>query len=145
MVSVEQELKQQFARVFVVGDWTLFKQMADHYLGTAARLRKKDIEIAPCLKLLVRNCQKRLFIGIGTELLLKAMYLKEGFSINKLKMPQDQAPDFPFTFHQVACFRQLPEETYTLHPLVEKLHTLPRFTGLAHITRGLKIAKVFRN
>lgn len=145
MSSVEQVVKQQFARVFVVRDWTLFKRMADHYLRTAARLRRTDIEIAPPLKLLARNCQKRLFIGIGTELLLKAIYLKEGFSINKLENGQAGAPRFPFKFQQVAGFRQLDDQTYMLNELVQKLHTVPSFAGLPGITRGLTIAKVFRN
>ena len=74
MSSIEQEVKQQFARVFTRQDWSLFKRMADYYLRSAVFLRTWDVKPPKDLKLLARNCQKRLFIGIGTELLLKAIY-----------------------------------------------------------------------
>src|SRR3989304_10460812 len=100
MSSIEQEVKQQFARVFTRQDWSLFKRMADYYLRSAVFLRTWDVKPPKDLKLLARNCQKRLFIGIGTELLLKAIYLKHGFSINTADRNQPNAPTFPFTFRQ---------------------------------------------
>lgn len=145
MPTVEQEMKQQFARLFVAQDADLFKRMADYYFRSAAFLRTSDIDIAQDLKLLARNCQKRLFIGIGTELLLKAIYLRSGFSINRIKDDQPGAPAFPFTFDQVAGFTQAPDRTYMLDQLIEKLYLVPTVAGVRGITRGLKIAKVFRN
>ncbi len=145
MPTVEQEVKQQFARLFVGEDAVLFKRMADYYLKRAALLRTGDIDIAQDLKLLARNCQKRFFIGIGTELLLKAIYLRSGFSINRIEDGQPGAPAFPFTFGQVAGFTQAPDRTYMLDQLIDKLHLVPSDAGARGITRGLKIAKVFRN
>jgi len=126
-LTVEQEIKQQFARLFVAQDANLFKRMADYYFKYAAFLKTADIEIAQDLKLLARNCQKRLFIGIGTELLLKATYLKHGFSINKVEQGQAGAPTFPFTFQAISGFSQTPGNTYMLSDLVDELPVvLPR-------------------
>ncbi len=145
MPTVEDEVKQQFARLFVAKDADLFKRMADYYLRQAAFLRTRDINVAQDLKLLARNCQKRLFIGIGTELLLKAIYLQNGFSINRVEDGQPGAPAFPFTFDQIAGFTQAQDRTYMLHQLIDKLHLVPSVASLRGIARGLKIAKVFRN
>ena len=144
-MSVEQEVKQQFAKVFVRSDWLLFKRMAEHYLRTAAYVRQSDLRVASDLKLLARNCQKRLYIGIGVELLLKAAYLKHGFSINKLEDRQAAAPQFPHTFAQVAGFSQRDDDTYTLNNMIDGLEPCPPLAALATASRGLRIAKVFRN
>ena len=73
MPTVEQTVKADFARVFVQADWDLFKAMAEFHLERAARLKKTDMKYVPRRwRLLARNAQKRLFIGIGTKLLLKA-------------------------------------------------------------------------
>ncbi len=95
-VSLEQSVKDQFARVFPASDWRLFKEMAEIYFSEAAFLKKSAFKVAHHRRLLVRNSRKRLLIGIGAELLLKAVYLKAGYCINK---PQDdKAPlRFPFT------------------------------------------------
>lgn len=145
MSSIEQEVKQQFARVFTRQDWSLFKRMADYYLRSAVFLRTWDVKPPKDLKLLARNCQKRLFIGIGTELLLKAIYLKHGFSINTLAAGQAGAPLFPFTFQQTAAFTQVPDKTFMLNDLLQKLGNVPAVGRLGAIGRGLRIAKVFRN
>lgn len=145
MPTVEEEVKQQFARLFVSNDAGLFKRMAEYYLRHAAFLQTSDINVAQDLKLLARNCQKRLFIGIGTELLLKAIYLQNGFSINRVKDGQPGAPTFPFTFDQIAAFAQIPDRTYMLDQLIDRLHLIPSLASLRGIARGLRIAKVFRN
>lgn len=145
MPTVEQEIKQQFARLFVAQDVWLFKRMADYYYERAAFLRNADIQISRRLKLLARNCQKRLFIGIGTELLLKAIYLSRGFSINKIEKGQLGGPAFPFTFQQVAGIKQSSDQTYMLNELIQKLDQILPPASLQGVTRGLQIAKVFRN
>lgn len=143
--SVEQVVKKQFARVFVVDDWRLFKSMAEFYLRRSVFLKKADVDIVPRLKLLARNCQKRLLIGIGTELLLKAAYLKHGFLINKFERDQTGTPAFPFTSKQAAGFRMLEDQTYMLDELINKLQSVVQSHELGRVRRGLKIAKVFRN
>src|SRR5438874_5298327 len=83
-IPLEETVKANFAKVFVKSDWRLFKGVADRYFERSARLRKSDLGAFPAAwRLLARNIEKRLFIGIGTELLLKAAYLKHGFVINK--------------------------------------------------------------
>lgn len=145
MPTVEQEIKQQFARIFVAQDASLFKRIADYYFERAAFLLNSDIQISQSLKLLARNCQKRLFIGIGTELLLKAIYLSRGFSINKIQKGQINPPTFPSTFQQVSGIKQASDQTYMLSELIQKLDQILPPASLQGVTRGLLIAKVFRN
>lgn len=146
MASVEQDVKRHFAREFRRNDWGLFKRMADHYLERAVFLRGRDVKIAADLRLLARNSQKRLFIGIGTELLLKALYLRHGLAINKPADPKAAGvPPFPFTFAQAAAITLLPDQTYMLGDLIDKVSRVPAIGQLGGLTRGLRVAKVFRN
>jgi hypothetical protein len=95
MPSLEQSVKSQFAKVFSSSDWPLFKEIAEVSLMEAAYLRKLDFKKVPDnRKLLVRNSRKRLLIGVGAELLLKAVNLKNGYCINK--PPRGSGLAFPF-------------------------------------------------
>lgn len=146
MPTVEQTVKAQFARVFTKSDWALFKRMAEFHLERAVYLRIADMkEIAKPWRLLARNSEKRLFIGIGTELLLKALYLKHGFSINKPEKGVNAPPAFPFTFVQAQGIPQAPDETYMLNTLIQRLPAVQAIGPLGALERGLLIAKVFRN
>ena len=143
-MSVEKRVKGQFAKVFRRGDWRLFKRMADLYLERAARLKKSDLEFAPAeLRLLVRNTQKRLLIGIGVELLLKAVYLKHGFAINKAAMRSDLV--FPFALDETDGVPLDPNETFTLNMLIQSLPKVQSMRALGEAQNGLRVAKVFRN
>ena len=142
--SLEQRVKAQFAREFVVSDWQLFKRVAEVYLSRATKLKIADVVFAPDdLHLLVRNIQKRLFIGIGVELLLKSLFLRHGFAINKPKL-QKHGPQFPFRFAQARDVELDPADTVTLNALIQGLPGL----GLGpwdEAKAGFRIAKVFRN
>ena len=81
MVSPESRAKDQFAKIFALNDWRLFKAIADENLKEAVYLRKADFDVPRGRQLLMRNIRKRLLIGIGIELLLKAAFLKAGFCI----------------------------------------------------------------
>jgi hypothetical protein len=99
MPTVEKIVKAQFAELFVQNDWRLFKRMAEFHFERAVFLRTSDMKrMAKQWRLLARNTDKRLLIGLGTELLLKAVYLKHGFSINRPEKGAAGAPTFPFTF-----------------------------------------------
>jgi hypothetical protein len=144
MVSIEKSIKQQFARVFQRSDWRRFKRVADVYLRQAAFLRKRDIKAPPNLKLLLRNSQKRLLIGVGVELLLKALYLKNGYAINK---PEDgnKTLRLPFRIEKGTASHLLDDETFTLANLIDHTSNVIRLSDGGTVMRGLKIAKVFRN
>lgn len=145
MATVEQLIKAEFARVFVKSDWHFFKAMAEFYLARAATLRKADVAYVPqTWRLLARNAQKRLFIGIGVELLLKALYLKHGFAINKLP-PKHPTLKFPFTPAEAAGVALAADDTYMLGDLIDNLWKVPAVGSLGALDRGLRIAKVFRN
>lgn len=145
MASIEQEIREQFSRYFAQEDWWLFKRMAEYYLKEAVSLRTRDVDIEKELKLLARNIQKRLFIGIGCELLLKSLYLKNGFAINLVKDKKRQMKNFPFPVGSVNENDFHKDNTHTFNDLLGNLHKVFSFSDISKIRKGLKIAKVFRN
>lgn len=148
MPSIDQTAKAQFAKVFTKADWPVFKRMADTYFEGSARLRKSDMSAFPLnLRLLARNIEKRLLLGIGMELLLKSVYLRHGFAINKAPRGAAGVPPFPFTPAQAIAAGIVldPNETYMLNDLIQCLHRVPAIGALGPLEPGLRIAKVFRN
>ncbi len=140
MDSVEQTVKQQFARVFCSADWYLFKNVADCYLRQAAFLRKRHIVATTDLALLIRNSQKRLLIGIGTELVLKALYLKPGYHINK---PSDRKQlKGPLALNEGTRLPLKSADTFTLSELIDWLGKVILLSK-EEFHRGLRTAKVF--
>ncbi len=143
MPSVEAAIKSQFEQIFAVGDWQRFKKIAESNLAEAAFLRTQDMRVESKLRLLARNARKRLLIGVGTELLLKAVYLKLGYAINQ--RTQYDRPAFPFELKTVALTDLAKDRTVTLNELVQKLPSILTMRDRATTIRGLQIAKVFRN
>jgi hypothetical protein len=143
MPDIEQSVKSQFAKVFVAPDWLLFKKMAEANLREAATLLKADMSIESSLKLLARNARKRLLIGVGVELLLKAIYLKQGYAINR---PKDSPLKFPFLAKDAKGVQLFEDKTVMLNELIEKLPIIVApLQNKASTLKGLRIAKVFRN
>jgi hypothetical protein len=144
MTNIEQSVKSQFAKVFTVADWQLFKKMAEANFREAATLLKADMPIESSLKLLARNSRKRLLIGVGAELLLKAIYLKLGYVINKA--PEHSPLKFPFFAKDAAGVPLVEDKTVMLNDLIQKLSTVVKPLQNKNSTlKGLKIAMVFRN
>ncbi len=141
---MEDLVKQQFGRVFTVSDWRLFKSVAEYYLRRAAFLRKRDTDVPAGLKLVVRNSQKRLFIGVGIELLLKALYLKNGYAINKPK-DKNRSAKFLFKLSEVEKSQLHKDKTLLLDYLIGHIKEFTPINGNGTILRGLRIAQVFRN
>jgi hypothetical protein len=145
--SIERSVKDQYVKFFKKSDWNIFKKSADYYFETAAKILKKDIPYGEeDLKLLRRNVTKRLFIGIGCELLLKAIYLKNGFCINKLKQGINLQASYPYKIADVDPNDFMDDDTLSLNKLIDKLFAIEDY-GLEKclIEKGLKISKVFRN
>jgi hypothetical protein len=142
MPRVEPEVKTQFEQIFKSSDWKLFKRIAEVNLREAAYLRSSDMRADATIQLLARNTRKRLLIGVGVELLLKAVYLKLGYVINK---PAANTPTFPFTFDAIPAESLSKDRTVMLNELVQKLPTVLALTDRAPTMKGLQIAKVFRN
>ena len=143
MTSVEATVKAQFAKVFTAADSTLFKQVAEINLREAAELLTTDISGPEHLHLLMRNARKPLLIGIGVELLLKAIYLKEGYFINSPR--KGIRPFFPMKFARAAEAQYAQDETISLNKLIQGLSKVVVLNDAAVTERGLAIAKVFRN
>jgi len=144
MPSVEQLVKEQYAKLFDVDDWPLFKETAEAFLREAAHIKTTDMQFWPTQKLLARNSRKRLLIGIGVELLLKSVYLKNGYSINK-RQEDKSARGFPFTQEHAATIAMDDADSYSFEPLVANITGILKFEDQETTLKGLKIAKVFRN
>jgi hypothetical protein len=142
MISTEQTIKQQYAKVFRKTDWSFFKRIAEYYFKRAATLRKKDIDIDEVFKLNMRNIQKRLFLGIACELLVKSCYLKHGYVINK---PIDKSKGTLINFSNIKISELDVNDTFTLNPLINYLNHVIVLADWPTVERGLKILKVFRN
>lgn len=145
MPSLEQSVKDQFARVFASRDWRLFKEVAEINLAEAAMLKRSSFKGVPQNRqLLTRNARKRLLIGIGAELLVKAVYLKSGHGINR---PRDAAagPKLPFKLADAAQGQLDPNDTFTLAQLTDQLRKVVQLSKPDVVLDGLRIAKVFRN
>lgn len=142
MQTVEQKIKNQYAKVFKSNDWTGFKIVADFYLKRAAILKRSDVDIDETFKLLMRNVQKRLFLGIACELLIKSCYLKRKFVINK---PIDRHRGILIQFANIKVPELNKYDTFTLAQLIDQFQNLIPFSDWATIEKGLKILKVFRN
>jgi len=142
MPSIEQEIKEQYAKVFKKTDWQSFKLIAEYYLTKAATLKRKDVEIDYSYNLLLRNIQKRLFLGIACELLVKACYLKHGYVINK---PKDKTKGTLIKSSNIKVSELESDNTFTLSPLIDNMKKIVVFTDWPTIEKGLKILKVFRN
>lgn len=143
MASTEQLVKSQFAKVFAASDWRLFRKVAESNLKEAAKLLKGDMPIESPLKLLARNSRKRLLIGVGVELLLKAVYLKHGYVINK--PPKGSPLKFPFSAQDATGVQLVPDQTFMLNELIENLPRIVQLQGKDSTLKGLRIARVFRN
>jgi hypothetical protein len=142
MTSIERSVKAQYERVIECSDWVAFLRVAEYYLATAAKLKTSDIETEfESNQLLIRNIQKRLFIGIGCELLLKAFYLKNGYGINKPKRGNWRL----YKLNEVNADGLKPDDTYSMNFLLDHLKNGPHLRELSTVERGFRIAKVFRN
>lgn len=144
MISTEQSVKNQFAKIYNYCDWQLFKEIAEINFQEAALLKKSAFKSVDMNKqLLIRNIRKRLLIGIGTELLLKAIYLRAGFAINKPQKGIDIKQ--PFKLEDVNESQLVSDNTFTLNQLIDNLTKVIQIAKPDETLQGLKIAKVFRN
>jgi hypothetical protein len=112
-------------------------------LKEAAQLLKQDMPVSKPLKLLARNSRKRLLIGVGVELLLKAIYLKQGYMINT--PPKGSPLKFPFLVQDAAGFELVADQTAKFNDLIQNLPKVVQLQNENTVLKGLKIAKVFRN
>jgi hypothetical protein len=115
MPDIEPDVKAQFSKFFMMKDWPKFKRVAEYYLKAAAYLKKEDIDSAEQDRLLIRNIQKRLFIGVSGELLLKSFYLKSGYGLNKPK--DNYQVRFPYKLQAVTPTDFRTDKTYMMNDL----------------------------
>jgi hypothetical protein len=138
-------IKDQFACFLEVNHWPDFKTMAEYYLRTAATLMKKDVDVPAELKLWIRNSTKRLFVGVGCELLLKSFYLQKGYCINKPKKGLGIPSTPTHKLQEINRNNFNHRDTYTFGPLINELGAIHQFQNHGPIERAFGIAMVFRN
>ncbi len=141
MSSVESKIKNQYSKFFQTDDCSVFKQMAEYYLESAVHLKKKDINQEKAYKLWIRNVQKRLFIGLACELLLKSHFLKHGYGIN---VPKSGSWHL-YKIQNVLRSAYREDNTFSMNFLLDQLKNGPKFVAQQSIEKGFRIAKVFRN
>ncbi len=146
-VSIEKTIKNQYEKFFEKCDWRVFKSAAEYYLKTAAKLKTKDIKYEnQSHKLLRRNIQKRLYIGIACEFLLKSLYLKNSCCINKLKKGRKITAGYPYRFSQIKAADFDATDTLTFSSLMDGLYEILDFgSDKRSVDKCFRIAKVFRN
>jgi hypothetical protein len=147
-MSIEQDIKKQYEIFFEKQDYIKFKMAADYYFENAAKILKKDITYsANSLKLLRRNTLKRLYIGIGCELLLKAIFLKNDYCINEKKSQPKFNGILPYKISDIHDRNNFKKDTtIKFNDLIQKLFHLNDYKDKRDLVeRGLIIAKVFRN
>jgi len=137
-------VKAQYTRVFRSPDWKLFKRMADALFREAAFIKTRDMRFATTARLLARNARKRLLIGVGAELLLKAIYLKRGFGINKA-LNGVAVPKFPYALCNADAASLDSTDTFPLATIIDNLAKVLVLNDRETVLKGLRIAKVFRN
>lgn len=147
IASIEQEIKNQYAKFFEKGDWRIFKAAADFYLENAARFSTEDIKYeAKPRKLLRRNVQKRLYIGLACELLLKSLYLRNGYCINKPERNKKITEQYPYRLSQISKDDFDITDTFTFNKLMEGVYKIIDFgPNKSAVDKGFRIAKIFRN
>ena len=141
MNNLEPTIKSQYAKFFESHDWYVFKQLAEHYLKIAVFLKKNNIDAEEAYKLWFRNVHKRLFIGLGCELLLKSHYLQSGYGINKPKKGEWHL----YRIQDVNSNDYRRDDTYSMGFLIDQWKNGPSFKKQNIIEQGFRIAKVFRN
>jgi len=147
IASIEQEIKDQYAKFFEKSDWNTFKTAAEYYLENAARVLTNDIKYeTKAFKLLRRNVQKRLYIGIACELLLKSLYLKNGYCINKPKRDRKISEQYPYRLSQINKDDFDITDTFTFNNLMQGIYKILDFgPDKLAVDKAFRIAKVFRN
>lgn len=140
--SIEQNIKSQFEKVFEQNDWRTFKSVAEYYFKKAATLKTRDIESHNNQRL-IRNIQKRLFLGVGGELLVKAYFLKNGYYINR---PADrEIKSKLIEFNQLKTTEMDKGDTFSFNDLLSNLNKISELNNWNSIQKGLRTLKVFRN
>jgi len=150
--KLEDEINKQYGKFFTEKDGEIFKIVAEYYLKKAATLKKADVNNKKHA-LLLRNIQKRLFIGIGCELLLKSLFLSKGYCINKHKREDivRVLGDPPFLIEAIEKNQKRQEfdenKTYKFKTLINWLPRVlsPQGGSLDKIKKAFEIAKAFRN
>ena len=145
MSEIVNEIKEQFARVLNASDWLHLLEVAEFHFETAAKLKKKNIRYIK-KQLLMRNSMKRLHLGIGVELALKAAFLKNGKCINTFIKGYNDLERSPMhDIEELDTEILNPKDTYTLGLLIDKYARVFEVDPDDDFLNGLRIAMTFRN
>ena len=156
----KEDLNNKFSKIYSQEDYIVFKKRAEKFLDFFRELKP---ELTNLNKIGLKNhleneLKSRLFLGIATELILKSVYLKEGYLINivdenKLKEFKKKNPNKKIEKH-FKIF-EVPQEfvdknkTYGINTYLKSFQDFFKELGknqyLTHIRKGLEIAKIWRN
>lgn len=148
-----ESVERLYCKVYGKEDYKLFKKNAEKFFSLfreysstnkTTSLTKKGLK-----KFIRDELISRIFLGIGCELLVKSVYLKKGYLINRvLNKPENKV--FPYRMKVITIenidsgntefFRKLNSNLHKLMPKRVKLHDYNRL-----IKKGLEIARIWRN
>jgi len=148
-----KKYKDNFSKIYKEKHWSLFKENADKFFDFFREIYTNLPNIRGMNKACQEELKARIFLGIGCELLLKAVYLKNGYLINlidkgKLKKLGKNI-DKPYKISKVPFEYINKDGTEGLRYYLDKLEIF--FDGMsrekcnAYVKKGLEIVKLWRN
>ena len=145
MSNVINEIHSQYTCLLMPDDWLAFRQLAEYHFKIAAKLHKADLELADAPKSMLHSV-KRLHIGVGFELILKAAYLKNGKCINVFNRGIEHPHKAPI--HDMANMDKTilnAKETYSLSLLIQNYSATFNRLADKRFADGLRVAYLFRS
>jgi hypothetical protein len=85
-----KDYRKRFSKSYVESDYRAFKEKAEHFFSLFKDLQEESIVNEQIWDYFKSQKRARIFLGIGCELLLKAIYLKNGYLINRVKDDKNQ-------------------------------------------------------
>lgn len=135
--------------LFKQEDWREVKKSGEKFLKYAYKYKPKIINLSNRSEReekFFRELLYRILMGIGCELIVKAVYLKEGYIINRYKIKKSR---FPAKLGSMPDKKLNPFITFDINILISCFHTFfPKIDKMLYnrwISKGLQIARIWRN
>ncbi len=149
-----EDYEKLYSRIYRESDNELFKKNAEKFFELYKEFGGKRINLImeKGLKQFLKDeLLSRIFLGIGCELIVKSIYLKNGYVINEVdKSRLTKNIHFPFLIKDIpkSCIKG--ERTYDFKKLNNNLYNLrPKNVTSEdfnkHIIKPLEIARIWRN
>lgn len=150
-----KDLNGRFSQKYSQKDWKIFKKNADKFFDFFRETFPGSIPLEKLgfRKHIAERLKSRIFLGIGVELLLKSVYLKNGYLINETQFPKGtRKPNKPYKISEVKENYINKNQTYgigyylkNLHIFFEKCKHYDSKRYITYVKKGLSIVKIWRD